>query len=121
MQPMKPALLLTLLLTPGFGCAEPQKTETAPHTSTTNISAPAPGPAEIIAQAESIYQQAKAAQYAWIVTGTQLAIARKALVEGHAEAALTAARRALFTAKASLLQGEKESEVWQNRVPKISE
>jgi hypothetical protein len=121
-KPMNVTMLFILFLMTGSGCGEPPETDSASHAQTKKVSAPVrPDPAEIIAQAESIYQQAKALEHAWITTSTQLAIARKALNESNRKASLVAAKRALLTAKASLLQAQRESEDWRGRVPEISE
>ena len=105
------------------GCTEPQKVEQVPLTEFSangqlkSTMADTKSLEEIMAEAQSVYEQAKAREHSWIVTAKHLAGARKHLAEGDRDAALVQARRALLTAKASLEQADIESKAWKARVP----
>lgn len=72
----------------------------------------------ILDRARAAYKAAKEKDHAWIVTARLLVSANEALIAGDAETAMVDAKRALFTAQASIAQAEKEGNDWQTRVPR---
>ena len=71
----------------------------------------------VLAKAKGIYTEAKEKEHAWTITANMMAVAEKALAADDEDAALIAAKRALFTARASLTQAETQKVMWQTRVP----
>ena len=72
----------------------------------------------LLSNADSVYETAKEKEHAWIITSRLLASARENLLVGDEEAAMADAKRALFTAEASVLQANKPDSDWQARVPR---
>ena len=75
------------------------------------------GAAVVIEQARAAYVLAQQKQHAWTMTGELIEAADKALAQNDEGQALVAAKRALFTANASLVQADKEQQAWRSRVP----
>ena len=73
--------------------------------------------AGVLARAKSIYAEAKEKEHAWVITARMIGAAEKELATGEEDAAMIAARRALFTAEASLTQAETQEAAWRARVP----
>ena len=74
--------------------------------------------ANMIAEAEAVYQEAKSLEHAWIITKTHLKMAKTALAQGDELQAMAAAKRALLTANASVKQAQVENTAWSGRVIK---
>ncbi len=72
----------------------------------------------IISQAETAYEEAKRLGHAWTKTNGFLQEARSALAAGNKIEARMAADRALFTARASVNQANREKDAWRDRVLK---
>ena len=73
--------------------------------------------AGVLASAKSVYAEAKGKEHSWTITARMIETAEKALATGDEDAAMIAAKRALFTAEASLTQAETQESAWQARVP----
>ncbi|MCH7743894.1 MAG: hypothetical protein IIB71_14660 [Proteobacteria bacterium] len=110
----------SLLMT--VGCTQPDQDTTATGgvnetlTSATGIAVEDIQP--ILDRARAAYKAAKEKDHAWIVTARLLVSANEALIAGDTETAMVDAKRALFTAQASVAQAEKEGNDWQTRVPR---
>lgn len=72
--------------------------------------------AMVIDQARAAYKLARQKQHAWTLTADLIESASVALANNDETQALVAAKRALFTANASLAQAEKEQLAWRSRV-----
>jgi outer membrane lipoprotein-sorting protein len=106
------------------GCTESEtlKREGAVKTSPSDLSVQDESMQEerassVLAKAEQIYSKAKEQQHSWTTTAKMIDAARKALETGDENAAMVAAKRALFTAEASLAQAQSQEDAWQARVP----
>ncbi|WP_439102820.1 hypothetical protein [Congregibacter sp.] len=73
-------------------------------------------PAETLARASELHQQALAQEHGWAVTEPLMEEARAAMEAGDSEKAQSLADRALLVAEQSLKQAETEKSVWQTRV-----
>ncbi len=80
---------------------------------------PAGDPSDLIRQARTLHQEARALGHGWNVTGDYLRRAEEALEDGDGDQALRLARRALGTARASLEQAETEREAWEPRFRRL--
>ena len=106
------------------GCTQPDHDRTAAGTAETVTAATAAAGEDIkgvLMRAESAYRVAKEKDHAWIVTDRLLASANAALTAGNEERAMVDAKRALFTAQASIAQANKEGNDWRSRVPRQPE
>lgn len=70
----------------------------------------------MLERAESIHEQARVMEHAWLVTGPLIAEAEAALAAGETAEAEALASRALLTAEQSLAQAERERDAWRERV-----
>jgi len=88
-------------------CGEPESVDAVPEATA----------AVVIDQARAAYELARQKQHAWTLTGDLIESASVALAKNDETQALVDAKRALFTANASLAQAEKEQQAWRSRVP----
>jgi len=102
------AIFLPLVLL--VACAEPEKSPSADAARETVQ--------EVISKAEATYQEAKSLGHAWTKTSGFIHAAKSALAAGNKEDAKIAADRALYTARASVNQANKEKDAWRDRVIK---
>ena len=72
---------------------------------------------EIIDEAQAAHQMAIDQDHAWTKTSQLLGSAKDKLASGDESAARVDARRALFTANASVAQANREKNAWKGRVP----
>jgi len=108
--------ICTVLMITGCGESETLKRETT-ATARGNDNSHDQGAASVLAEAEMIYAKAKEKQHSWTITAKMIDATKKALAEGDENAAMIAAKRALFTAEASLTQAQSQEVAWQARVP----
>jgi hypothetical protein len=94
------ALMLT------SACGEPESVDAVPEATA----------AVVIDQARVAYELARQKQHAWTLTADLIDSAGVALANNDEVQALVDAKRALFTANASLAQAEKEQHAWRSRV-----
>ena len=101
------------------GCTESEtlKREVPADKAVAGRSAAHENAAGVLAKAKSIYAEAKGKEHSWTITARMIETAEKALATGDEDAAMIAAKRALFTAEASLTQAETQETAWQARVP----
>ena len=97
-----------LMLTSACGQpeSEPESVDAVPEASA----------AVVIDQARAAYELARQKQHAWTLTADLIESASVALASNDETQALVDAKRALFTANASLAQAEKEQHAWRSRV-----
>jgi hypothetical protein len=109
-------LSLSLMM---VGCTESEtlKREVPADKNVVSQSSVSEDAASVLASAKSTYAEAKVKQHSWTITAKMLEAAEKALATGDEDAAMIAAKRALFTAEASLIQAETQEAAWQARVP----
>ena len=94
------ALMLT------SACGQPESVDVVPEAAA----------AVVIDQAQAAYELARQKQHAWTLTADLIESASVALANNDESQALVDAKRALFTANASLAQAEKEQQAWRSRV-----
>lgn len=115
-------IAISILMIAITSCAEPSENKTSESESTktvvTTIDNKEQSIADILAQAEQKYSEAKTLEHAWKATRAQIVIAHEALKENDQEKAKDAATRALFTANASLKQAQRGKEDWLTHVVK---
>ena len=101
------------------GCTESEtlKREVPADKNVSSRSSVSEDAASVLARAKSIYAEAKVKQHSWTITARMVEAAEIALATGDEETAMIAAKRALFTAEASLTQAETQDAAWQARVP----
>ena len=115
-------IVSTGLLLLVLGCAEPGRNAEVGTSDSVDESVDVQDASNdvrsILGQAESAYAAAEAKNHAWVITGRLLTSASEALEAGNEAAAMVEAKRALFTAQASVTQANKEETAWRGRVPK---
>ena len=104
-----------LMLTSACSQPEPESVDAVPEASAAVV--PEASAAVVIDQARAAYELARQKQHAWTLTGDLIESASVALAKNDETQALVDAKRALFTANASLAQAEKEQQAWRSRVP----
>jgi hypothetical protein len=101
-------VVVALMLTSACGRSEsePESVDALPEATA----------AVVIDQARAAYELARQKQHAWTLTADLIESASIALANNDEAQALVDAKRALFTANASLAQAEKEQHAWRSRV-----
>jgi hypothetical protein len=101
-------VVVALMLTSACGRSEsePESVDALPEATA----------AVVIDQARAAYELARQKQHAWTLTAGLIESASIALANNDETQALVDAKRALFTANASLAQAEKEQHAWRSRV-----
>jgi len=103
-------VVVALMLT--SACGQPE-----PESELESVNAvPEASAAMVIDQARAAYELARQKQHAWTLTADLIESASVALASNDEAQALVDAKRALFTANASLAQAEKEQHAWRSRV-----
>ncbi len=117
-------LVFAMLVLTVFGCSEPTRSVVEAHSEgemTTRATARLSGVEsveEMLNDAEMKYREAQQLEHAWKATPKHVQAARKALQANDQKAAMTAAKRALHSANASLAQAMRGEDECRNHVVK---